>query len=183
MLHIHLGAHHSPDLFHVQHALSKAVSAPMAAKQRAADKGRHQGARDAQAGARATPDNARRRRLQSAARAAPRRRQLRLEQVGAGRGSWLATSTSASAGSARRSPRASAPSATPTTCVDLERGVRRNGKLIAGDIQAPHRHDPHHCPARRPQRGVPGSDRESRARGAQNAGNHRVRLDVMCGSR
>src|SRR5713101_6664766 len=34
----HLGAHHSPDVFHVQHALSKAVSAPMAAKQRAAAK-------------------------------------------------------------------------------------------------------------------------------------------------
>jgi hypothetical protein len=31
----HLGAHHSPDLFHVQHALSKAVAAPMALKQRA----------------------------------------------------------------------------------------------------------------------------------------------------
>jgi hypothetical protein len=34
----HLGAHHSPDLFHVQHELSQAVSAPMAAKQRAAAK-------------------------------------------------------------------------------------------------------------------------------------------------
>ena len=34
----HLGAHHSPDFFHVQHALSKAVSAPMAVKQRAATK-------------------------------------------------------------------------------------------------------------------------------------------------
>src|SRR5262249_41040066 len=32
----HLGAHHSPDLFPVQHARSKAVSAPMAVKQRAA---------------------------------------------------------------------------------------------------------------------------------------------------
>src|SRR5215831_11204616 len=32
----HLGAHHSPDLFHVQHELSKAVSGPMALKQRAA---------------------------------------------------------------------------------------------------------------------------------------------------
>jgi hypothetical protein len=32
----HLGVHHSPDLCHVQHELSKAVSAPMAAKQRAA---------------------------------------------------------------------------------------------------------------------------------------------------
>ena len=34
----HLGAHHSPDLFHVQHELSKAVCAPLAAKERAADK-------------------------------------------------------------------------------------------------------------------------------------------------
>lgn len=34
----HLGAHHSPDVFHVQHELSKAVSAPMAAQQRAAAK-------------------------------------------------------------------------------------------------------------------------------------------------
>jgi len=34
----HRGAHHSPDLFHVQHELSKAVSAPMAVKQRAAHK-------------------------------------------------------------------------------------------------------------------------------------------------
>jgi hypothetical protein len=34
----HLGAHHSPDLFHVQQELSKAVSAPMAAKVRAAAK-------------------------------------------------------------------------------------------------------------------------------------------------
>src|SRR5215510_14118112 len=34
----HLEAHHSPDLFHVQHELSKAVSAPMATKQRAAHK-------------------------------------------------------------------------------------------------------------------------------------------------
>jgi hypothetical protein len=32
----HLGAHHSPDLFHGQHELSKAVCAPMAVKQRAA---------------------------------------------------------------------------------------------------------------------------------------------------
>src|SRR2546426_3568250 len=32
----HLGAHHSPDLFHVQHELVKAVSGPMATKQRAA---------------------------------------------------------------------------------------------------------------------------------------------------
>jgi hypothetical protein len=34
----HLGAHHSPDVFHVQHELVKAVSGPMATKQRAAAK-------------------------------------------------------------------------------------------------------------------------------------------------
>jgi hypothetical protein len=34
----YLEAHHSPDLFHVQHELSKAVSAPMATKERAAHK-------------------------------------------------------------------------------------------------------------------------------------------------
>ncbi len=32
----HLEAHHSPDLFHVQHELVKAVSGPLATKQRAA---------------------------------------------------------------------------------------------------------------------------------------------------
>src|SRR6266581_466838 len=34
----YLSAHHSPDFFHVQHELSKAVSAPMAIKERAARK-------------------------------------------------------------------------------------------------------------------------------------------------
>jgi hypothetical protein len=34
----HLGAHHSPDVFHVQHELVKAVCAPLATKQRAASK-------------------------------------------------------------------------------------------------------------------------------------------------
>src|SRR5205085_3855722 len=34
----HLGAHHSPDVFYVQHELVKAVSGPMATKQRAAAK-------------------------------------------------------------------------------------------------------------------------------------------------
>src|SRR4029453_12152128 len=34
----HLGVHHSPDLFHVQPELSKAVTAPLAVKQRAAAK-------------------------------------------------------------------------------------------------------------------------------------------------
>jgi hypothetical protein len=33
-----LGSHHAPDLFHVQHELSKAVCAPLATKERAAQK-------------------------------------------------------------------------------------------------------------------------------------------------
>jgi hypothetical protein len=33
-----LGAHHLPDLFHVQHNLVKAVSGPMGTKERAAQK-------------------------------------------------------------------------------------------------------------------------------------------------
>lgn len=41
----HLGAHHSPDLFHVQQELGKAVSGPLAPKPRAAS----QAAREAQA--------------------------------------------------------------------------------------------------------------------------------------
>lgn len=38
MLGHHLGAHHSPDLFHVQHERVKAVSGPLATKQWAAAK-------------------------------------------------------------------------------------------------------------------------------------------------
>jgi hypothetical protein len=34
----HLGAHHSPDVFHVQHARSTAVCAPLATKESAAAK-------------------------------------------------------------------------------------------------------------------------------------------------
>jgi hypothetical protein len=41
----HLGAHHSPDVCHVQHAVVTAVSGPLATKQRAAS----QAAREAQA--------------------------------------------------------------------------------------------------------------------------------------
>ena len=174
----HLGAHHSPDLFHVQHELSKAVSAPMAVKQRAAAQGRHAGGRDAQAGARAPQQRQRR-----ACTAWPRPSPKGGREPGAGH-----------TGGGRSSPRAPTPrraardrSAQSIRAighayhfVDLERGVRRNGKLIAGDIQQPHRHDPHHCPAGTPQRDLPGASRESRARGAQNAGHHRVRLGV-CG--
>ncbi|HEY5869942.1 MAG TPA: DUF6399 domain-containing protein [Candidatus Tectomicrobia bacterium] len=127
----HLGAHHSPDLFHVQHELSKAVSVPLATKQRAAAK--------AVATAEETlkrvheyldmPTNefAHRRpgrppkgaanlehvkQAVDAARHEYQRLSAQREQV---------TQSIRAIGHAYH-------------FVDLERGVRRNGKLIAGDI-------------------------------------------------
>ena len=129
----HLGAHHSPDLFHVQHELSKAVAAPMAVKQRAAAQGRREGGRDAQAGARAprpTPTAS----LQSVVQAVPQRRQR----------AWSRSRRHVEA--ARHEHQRLTGQREQVTqsiraighayhFVDLERGVRRNGKLIAGDIQ------------------------------------------------
>jgi hypothetical protein len=62
----HLGAHHSPDVFHVQPALSKAMAVPMAAKQRAKRQKRSSGCKHPST----TPTAS----VQSAAQAAPRRR-------------------------------------------------------------------------------------------------------------
>jgi len=129
----HLGAHHSPDLFHVQHALVKAVSGALATKQRAARKA----AAETQAllaqmqEQRYTPSNAPAKRgpgrppkatasleqVAQKAEAASREDQRRVEQREA----------------VARSIRAIGHA---YHFVDLERGVRRNGKLIAGDIQA-----------------------------------------------
>ena len=109
----HLGAHHSPDLFHVQHELVKAVCGPMATKQRAAAKaaseaqerlaqgqGQLQGTGDApeKRGPGRPPQGSR-----TAWSSSHRTRKRR------------ARSSSASAPSASRSPRASVPSARPTT--------------------------------------------------------------------
>lgn len=128
----HLGAHHSPDLFHVQHERSKAVSAPLAAKQRAAAKAvtkaeetlkRVQESRDN------TKDACDKR-----GRGRPPRAAVCLEHVAqdvetarqehqrlAGQRETV-TQSIRSIGHADH-------------FVDMERGVRRNGKLIAGDIQ------------------------------------------------
>jgi transposase len=128
----HLGAHHSPDLFHVQHELSKAVSAPLAAKQRAAAKvvvqteetlNRVQAHLDTAAGEPAKPGPGRPPKVAAsleqvqqdvkAARHEHQRLSEQREQV---------TQSIRAIGHAYH-------------FVDLERGVRRNGKLIAGDIQ------------------------------------------------
>lgn len=128
----HLGAHHSPDLFHGQHELSKAVSAPLAVKQRAAHKAVAQAEErlnrvhehlDTDDGTPAKRGPGR-----------PPKAAASLEQVAqdvevarqehqrlAGQRETVTQSLRA-IGHAYH-------------FVDLERGVRRNGKLIAEDIQ------------------------------------------------
>jgi hypothetical protein len=129
----HLGAHHSPDVFHVQHELVKAVSGPMAAKQRAAAKtatetqerlehvqGQLQGA-----------DNAPEKRGPGR----PPKATARLEQV---EQEAPAAHQECERISAQREPVAQRIRAIGQAyhLVNLERGVRRNGQLIAADIQA-----------------------------------------------
>lgn len=128
----YLEAHHSPDLFHVQHELVKAVSGPMATKERAAHKAvteaREQLER-LQTDPQSTGDEPEKRRpghspqqpvclehaeqaLEAASREherlAQHREQVKASIRGIGHDYHF---------------------------VDLERGVRRNGQLIAADIQ------------------------------------------------
>lgn len=128
----HLGAHHSPDLFHVQHELSKAVSAPIATKQRAAEKA-------------VTKAEERLKRMhepldntngEPAKRGPghPPKAAVSLEQI--------AQDVEAArhehqrlAGQREQVTQSIRAIGHAYHFVDLERGVRRNGKLIAGDIQ------------------------------------------------
>ena len=128
----HLGAHHSPDVFHVQHELSKAVSAPMATKERAA----------AKAAAKAAEMCKRMHEPLDNASDAPAQRgsgrppkvAVSLEQVAQ---NVEATRQEHQRLSSQREKVTQSIRAIGHTYhfVDLERGVRRNGKLIAGDIQ------------------------------------------------
>ncbi|HSX82141.1 MAG TPA: DUF6399 domain-containing protein, partial [Candidatus Saccharimonadia bacterium] len=128
----HLGAHHSPDLFHVQHELVKAVCGPMAIKQRAAAKaaskaqerlehvqGHLQGTGDAphQRGPGRPPQAAVS--LEQLAQDAQAARQ-EFERLSAQREQVTQSIRTI---------------AQAYHCVDLERGVRRNGRLIAADIR------------------------------------------------
>src|SRR5262245_34252699 len=128
-----LGAHHSPDLFHVQHELVKAVCSPMATKQRAAA----QAATETQKrvehrqgqlqGTGATPQKRGPGRPPQAAASLEQLQQeadtarQALERISAQREQI--------AESMRRISQA-------YHFVDVERGVRRNGQLIAADIHA-----------------------------------------------
>ena len=129
----YLEAHHSPDLFHVQHELVKAVSGPMGTKERSA----HKAVIDAQEQLE---------RLQ----AHPKSMGEEPEKRGPGRPPKepvsLERAEQALEAATQEHERLSEQRAKVQQSirgighdyhfVDLERGVRRNGQLIASDIQA-----------------------------------------------
>ena len=124
----HLGAHHSPDLFHVQQELSKAVAAPMATKQRAAAKAEETRKRVHEHLLNANEEP---------------------QQPGPGRppkGAASLAQVEQEVDAARQEHQRLTAQREPVTqsiraighayhFVDLERGIRRNGKLLAGDLQ------------------------------------------------
>jgi hypothetical protein len=124
----HLGAHHSPDLFHVQHELSKAVAAPLAVKQRAAAQAVVQAEETLKQGHAYLANG------NSTPPGRPPKAAACLEQVA----QEVATARQESQRlSGQRETIAQSIRAIGHAYhfVDLERGVRRNGKLITKDIQ------------------------------------------------
>jgi len=128
----YLEAHHSPDLFHVQHELVKAVTGPMATKERAA----HKAVSEATAQLEWLQSDP-----QSAADEFAKRRTGRAPQDPMS----LEQAEHALAAARREHARLAEQRAQVKASirgigqvyhfVDLERGVRRNGQLIASDIQ------------------------------------------------
>jgi len=128
----HLGAHHSPDLFHVQHELVKAVAGPIATKQRAAAKTATEAQERLEQGQRQLPGagNA----PESRGPGRPPKATARLEQLAQ---EAQAAHQECERISAQREQVAQSIRAIGQAYhfVDVERGVRRNGQLIAADIQ------------------------------------------------
>jgi hypothetical protein len=126
-----LGAHHSPDLFHVQHELSKAVCAPLATKERAADKARTEAKEQlaqAQARLESTDDSPQKR-----GPGRPPKEPLGLEQ--AQQALEAASQEHERLSQQRKQVKQSLEAIGQAShFVDLKRGVRRNGQLIASDI-------------------------------------------------
>ena len=128
----HLGAHHSPDVFHVQHELSKAVSAPLAAKQRAAAKATTKAEETLtrmQEQLHNTTDEPAKRGPGRPAKVAASLEQAAWEVEAARHEHQRLIGQRETV---RQSLRAIGHA---YHFVDLERGVRRNGKLIANDIR------------------------------------------------
>jgi Family of unknown function (DUF6399)/helix-turn-helix, Psq domain len=128
----HLGAHHSPDLFHVQHELSQAVSAPMAAKQRAAAKVVAKAAERltrVQEHIDDTNDTPEKRSPARPPKGAASLEQAEQDLEAARHEHHRLTEQREQVTQSIRAI------GHAYHFVDLERGVHRNGKLIAGDIQ------------------------------------------------
>ena len=128
----YLEAHHSPDVFHVQHELSKAVCAPMATKERAA----HKAVTEARAQLEhiqtplpSTDDEPEKR-----GPGRPPKAPVSLEQA---EQALEAASREHARLAQQREPVANRIRAIghDDHVVDLEHGVRRNGQRIAADIQ------------------------------------------------
>jgi hypothetical protein len=128
----YLEAHHSPDLFHVQHELVKAVSGPMAAKERAAQKAISEATEQLerlQTHSISTDDEPKKR-----GPGRPPKEPVSLEQ--AEHALEAACREHARLAAQREQVKASIRGiGHDYHFVDLERGVRRNGRLIASDIQ------------------------------------------------
>ena len=155
----HLGAHHSPDVFHVQHELSKAVSAPMAAKQRAAVKA-------------ATKAEETLKRVQEPSPLSRVCVPSAVQAQAAPRGDSMSRAGCPGCGSS--APRAPASRrAARTGHAEHSRhrprlplcglGARRASQRHAhcGGYPAAHRHDSYHCSTGRAQRDVPRSHRKA----------------------
>jgi hypothetical protein len=127
-----LGAHHSPDLFHVQQELSKAVSAPLATKERAAEKALSEAQEhliQAQARLDNTGDQCEKR-----GPGRPPKAPMSLNQ--AQQRFDIASREHERLTQQRHQVKQSIEAvAQAYHFVDLERGVRRNGRLIAADIR------------------------------------------------
>jgi hypothetical protein len=129
----YLEAHHSPDLFHVQHELVKAVSGPLATKERAAYKA-------------VTAAQEQLARLQTDPQNAGDEPEKRCPGRSPKSPVSLEHAEQALEGARREHERLAQHRAQVQASirgighdyhfVDLERGVRRNGQLIASDIQA-----------------------------------------------
>ena len=128
----YLEAHHSPDLFHVQHELVKAVSGPMATKERAAHKAVTEATEQLerlQSDPQSTGDEPEKRRPGRAPK-----EPVSLEQ--AEQALEAASREHERLAEQREQVKASIRGiGHDYHFVDLERGVRRNGQLIASDIQ------------------------------------------------
>jgi hypothetical protein len=127
----HLGAHHSPDVFHVQHELSKAVSGPIATKLRAA----HKVAEKAEEKRKQIQEPLHDANDEPATRGPgrPPKETASLEQVEQ-EGQGARQEHQRLAGQRETVTQSLRAIGHASHCVDWERGVRRNGTLIAGDI-------------------------------------------------